>query len=758
MIYLISISLLLFLLLLVTAVGRYITNFLPSDLRDSSEIYISPLLGLASIVLIATVYGWLSPFKTSLSLIVSAVLMFFCIIVEKQRTVLFRDWMIISAFAVIVTIPILAPAIRYDSFNPFNDTFTYLVHGQWLQEHAFSDVAKSSGFFPAETQVVLYQKAGHRMGGSFFLGFVQSLFNLQWSYYAYLPTVAVVFSLGSLAIGGCIRQVIPISNKTGFILSALPAFTMNGYIFGSQYGFLPQTFGITFSAGLACLVPGLIGYTLNAKPKLSKQFLVLIPLSIICSALLISYNDMFPIVGAGIGLFLAVVYYRHWNLKNQITVSILLLAVQVLAVVNIEGIRILRNFLHTVIGAASGAVHFGWMVLWSPIQFLAFSFGMKSPFDTNVFLIDKVVSIWIFPVFLILIMVILVKIFRSKHWNLSIILLLCINFVFIIAFLKFRYATQGVDGEIGNTFLQFKLSKWLAPFNLALIGIVIAWITVNAKSYKRILKYTAMAVLAAGMVIQYEITAPMFILQFQDETMRKYSPFNVFLELRSRIANISNDHIIYLGIPTEHHKLTQMVAYILSDRKLAGKYEDGYLRGSLPDHERDIPLETADWMIQFKPNPTYDENPLHRVGPFFIRKAPFTFYILESVKGAYDTETGDNKTWNWVKESVEYRYHFAGKGNASWTKVKFSFLLAGKPRTLFLESLTPSGKPLTSYEIPMEGGWGEYESPSIETNGAEEIVFRLKADGEPTRLSESDPREAKFLIQNFSIESISSGQ
>jgi hypothetical protein len=80
---------------------------------------------------------------------------------------------IISAFVIVVTIPVLAPAIRFNSFNSFNDTFTYLVHGQWLQEHAFKELARGSGFFPAETQVVLYQNAGHRMGASFFLGFVQ---------------------------------------------------------------------------------------------------------------------------------------------------------------------------------------------------------------------------------------------------------------------------------------------------------------------------------------------------------------------------------------------------------------------------------------------------------------------------------------------------------------------------------------------------------------------------------------------------------
>jgi len=240
----------------------------------------------------------------------------------------------------------------------------------------------------------------------------------------------------------------------------------------------------------------------------------------------------------------------------------------------------------------------------------------------------------------------------------------------------------------------------------------------------------------------------MFTLQFQDETMQRQSPFNVFLDLRSRVASIPKDEVIYLGIPTEHHKVTQMVAYVLFDRKLAGKYEDGYLRGSLPENERDMPIEAADWMIQFKPTRAAGEDALDRIGPFLMRRAPFSFYNLESVTGAHGTEVGDGKTWNWVKEAVEYRFTHVGK--TPKTKVKFQYLLSGDPRTLLVELSTYSGKRIADFKIPMKGGWGEYESPIIETN-SEDVIVRISADGVPSRLSAGDPRETKFLIQNISF-------
>jgi hypothetical protein len=194
--------------------------------------------------------------------------------------------------------------------------------------------------------------------------------------------------------------------------------------------------------------------------------------------------------------------------------------------------------------------------------------------------------------------------------------------------------------------------------------------------------------------------------------------------------------------------MTQMVAYVLFDRKLAGKYEDGYLRGSIPEIERDMSLSSADWMIQLKPTPTSDESPLDRVGPFLIRRAPFSFYNLESITGAYGTEVGDKVSWNWVTDAVEYRFRHVGK--IPKTKVKFKYLLSGNPRTLFVDLRTYSGKKLASFKVLMEGGWGEYESPAIESN-SEDVVIRISADGFPSRLSAGDPREVKFLIQNLSF-------
>lgn len=748
MIYLTSLTMIVLLLLLVTTIGRHIINLLPISLRKSVGFYLSPLLGLAGVLPIVTMYGWITHFQTSISLALFLVLILLGIKLEKQRDELFRDWLTISAFAIIVTIPILAPVLRFDSFNPFNDTFTYLEHGQWLQNHAFSELARASGYFPAETQVILYQKSGSRMGGSFFLAFVQSLFNLRWSYYAFPATVGLVFAVGCLAVGSMIQQVIPVSRTITLALSTLPAFSMNGFVFGAQFGFFPQTFGISFAAGLSSLISGLTAHTLIVKPDWKKQFIFLLPAALCCAALLFTYNDMFSPVGAGICLFMLLMCWIYRNELNRILILIFIMVAEVMAIVNIEGLRILRNFIHIILGVLSGEVPIGWPVLWAPIQFVALSFGMKSPFDSKTFFIDRLFSIWIFPILLTVIILILLKILREKPKNIMIILIICLNIVFWLAFLKFRYINQNNNGEIGSTFLQFKLAKWLSPYNLGLLGIAMAWIFTNIKKYKIIYKLIFSTAFIAGMAIQFVIVAQMFTTQFQDEAMKKHSPFNVFLDLRSRVANIPKDQVIYLGIPPQHDKVTQMVAYILQDRKLAGRYEDGYIRGSLPEMERDMPIDKSDWLIQYNPARNIDENPLDRVGPFLIHQAPYSFYKLNSIINTYSTEVGKGNFWNWVRNKIEYR--FTHVGSVPKIKVRFQYLLSGKPRMLTLELNDVTGKRIDTYKIPLNGGWGEYESPIIDIKSGD-FVIDMKADGEAVRLSSSDTRKTKFLVQNLSI-------
>lgn len=213
--------------------GRRLVNLLPSMIQRTVGFYVAPVMGLAVLVLFATLYGWFFAFRWYGSLPVTAMVVFIALLCETKKRELWRSSLYLGVFAVLCALPVLAPILRYHAYNPLTDIFTYLAQGQWLQEHSFAEKVVTSGYYPALTQVASYQATGCRMGGTFFLAYVQSLFMLTWSYYAYMPTVALGFVSGCLAIGGMIRQIVPIKREIVLALALLPSLLSNGFVFWS---------------------------------------------------------------------------------------------------------------------------------------------------------------------------------------------------------------------------------------------------------------------------------------------------------------------------------------------------------------------------------------------------------------------------------------------------------------------------------------------------------------------------------------------
>ena len=195
--------------------------------------------------------------------------------------------------------------------------------------------------------------------------------------------------------------------------------------------------------------------------------------------------------------------------------------------------------------------------------------------------------------------------------------------MFAAAFLKLRYFSSGPAGEIGITFLQFKIAKWAAPFDLALLGISAAWVVTRTSRFAVILRVTFAIFFAIGLRNQIIRVAPSVTQYFLIETRRSYAPFGLFTDLRDRLTSVPKNEVIYLGIPNDHNKLTQMVAYVLYDRKLAGRYNDGYIEGHIPQNERDMPVADTSWLLEHKLVSADGEDPFRRIGPFYIHSRPF---------------------------------------------------------------------------------------------------------------------------------------
>lgn len=602
-------------------IGRRLAGLLPGNVARTLSFYVSPVLGLAALVLLATLYGWIAAFSFKITLSLTLVIVILATVFEKNKAALLKDSLWLCLFAVVCAMPVWVQIFKYAGYNPFTDIFTYIVQAQWLQEHPFTDKVITSGNYPALTQVALYQWSGSRMGGSFFLGFVQSLFNLQWSYYAYTSAVSTALVTGCLAIGGIIRLVVPSRRLVILALALLPSISMNGFIYGAEWGFYPQTLGLSFALGVCALFPFLLKSVMRAKPCFLKLIAYSLPAAICAAALLFAYNEPFPIFIAAIFLYLVIIGLQNKHALASPVSFVVVFSLETLLLVNYEAIRIFINIYQT-LGISHGMAQIGWPVLWAPIQFIAFSIGMKSPFRSNFLSLDYFYSTFCAAAILIAMVVVLTSLVKKNPKRReNVIFLVCIEFVLMLFFIKFRYFSPNISAaEVGHTFLQFKIAKYQAPFMLALVGIFWATCYRYFKAQRRLLIIGYVSLFIIGGIFHYRNSAENYTAHFLVETERRYAPFSVLLELRQELQAVPKDEVVYVDLGYEkHHKLRQMVAYILYDRKIAGDYrDDGYILGRLPEKDRNMSRDGAAKVISMRDN-VKPQNDDVLVGPFVIR-------------------------------------------------------------------------------------------------------------------------------------------
>ena len=127
--------------------------------------------------------------------------------------------------------------------------FTYLAHGNWLQFHAFNDTIPTDQVTAPLTQISLYQHFGFRMGGSYLLGFFQSMLNIRWSYDIYPAVVYAPVCATCLTCGFPLAMLLGrFSLVARLMILSIPAYSLGGVVFSASYGFLPQSYGQMFAA------------------------------------------------------------------------------------------------------------------------------------------------------------------------------------------------------------------------------------------------------------------------------------------------------------------------------------------------------------------------------------------------------------------------------------------------------------------------------------------------------------------------------
>jgi hypothetical protein len=140
-----------------------------------------------------------------------------------------------------------ASLLRFGSFDSYNDTYTCLVHADWLRSHPVSEAPESPDLYPALTQAALYQQFDLRMGASFVLAWLHGLSGAVRGLPVCPDAVALACGSGLLALAGVLRRATAQRAAVCMAAGLIPAVAQDGVSFAAAFGFYPQTLGLTFA-------------------------------------------------------------------------------------------------------------------------------------------------------------------------------------------------------------------------------------------------------------------------------------------------------------------------------------------------------------------------------------------------------------------------------------------------------------------------------------------------------------------------------
>ena len=159
-----------------TLLGRCLGGLYPPRQRGPARYYLAPALGMAVLTIFASLMGRILPLGHSILVpILFVILVAGALWRDPHRGAALGQAGIVGIFGLFCGASLLAPLFTFGAFNAHNDAITYLIHANWLQDHAFREAIRAQDVTPFTSQVFMYQQWGLRMGGSYLLALAQAL-------------------------------------------------------------------------------------------------------------------------------------------------------------------------------------------------------------------------------------------------------------------------------------------------------------------------------------------------------------------------------------------------------------------------------------------------------------------------------------------------------------------------------------------------------------------------------------------------------
>jgi hypothetical protein len=730
-----SIFILIILLSVITILGRPFCELLPFRVRPSAKLLLSPVIGLSILTLAATFFGWIFRATPYLCIPITLLLTGVAFYFDRNKGILLKHLSVLWGYAAASSGAVFFGLLRYDCFNPFNDAFTYLVHSQWLQQHAYREPALVSGFFPSLSQVACYQQTGLRMGASFFMSWIQGMFGAPWSYLVYPVAVTLPLIAGCLVIGYC-ASLNSIGRYKPFLIAFFAAVSLNGFTFGVSYGFLPQTYGIAFAIG-SLLVFGIVNTRLSKVRVWKEAFLLAIPCAFLFSSMVYCYSEIAPFTTFAI-LLASVYFLLKRDCLHGLVKFYSAFFVEVAVLLNLEMHRAFFAIL-----MQSKAV-WAWPVDWRIIDFAGLSFGFRGGSGDEVWLLGSpVISVLLLAALLIPLYLNRKALISNRFSE----LLPCIAFILIsgVFFLYYRYGSLSpwAIGK-GQSWSQFKITNWVSAFCMVLVGLSVLQATKSPNLY-RILLLILISCSLAGVYWNYFLADP-HTKSFRTEVGSE-SPFSELTALRNYTKSIVKpDQKIYLELRNNHPKLRETVSYFLYDSELAGDWRGDYLFfHAIPKDQQSFLLSSSTYMVKFL-DQDESRDLLPRFGNLIFIKTPDYILRLKRVEGGYDRETDDTGWWYWTSDTLKFHYEIEGVKRPKSMSIRFQYLCSAGRSINVTAQGSDSSKAMV---IRPPGGWDTcvVEVPPF----TDHLDITFSSPDPAERQSDSDPHPVKFLIKNLEV-------
>jgi hypothetical protein len=732
-------------------IGYRLATLLPWRIRAIAKFYLSPAIGLATLVIFSSWYGKNFPFGQGYVVhLIWLAVMATCLIPEPEKKKLLVYSFYVGVFSCICGISLLAGLYVFEAYNFHNDGFTYLAHGNWLQENAFNEKILPPDVTPVTTQIALYQAEGFRMGGSYLLGLIQSLSQLKWSLDVYPSVVIVTIANSCIAIGFAIAALLRyFSRKQKFMLLTLPSFSLGGMVFSVSFGFLPQSLGVCLGAAFVYTYGAAINQIRANKTGFQDTVkLALLPM-ILFAGSVFAYSEFALFIISASGIY--TVYKLATSQKPKLVIYFALTNLLIaLVLLNVE---IYRAYIAII--TQSGVV-VGSPVNWPLIGYVLHSIGVHGgAWDGAQFTLPDTSltqQIVITPLYVLSIVVLVMgiwKIMRVKQSYLTPLFIIIVTHFLLIVYFRYGVNAPFAIGK-GQSWSQFKLSDWLHPFMSVIM--IAGLISLLGKTEK--MKRGGLHTLVALGLLFASISG----YHRANHLMKSYpnvSHLSTYLKgLPSFVSNACGDDVpIYLDLGGSYHKVRQIVALFLGDRSLKSNwYDDGYIFHQLIDENRNQNIQKADCVIQPADKLGY-LSAGQQYGSLLI--AAFSGQekaFISSYRGSYDKESDGQNWWVWVPYEVSFDLeseNVTSVGERSVLRFIYGAII----------------EQIITIKVVFADGSEQIFTRKAEHNSSSEFIEDLNGDitsvrqvtitsnGEPVTLSTNDPRKAVFIIRNLSLES-----